>query len=69
MRHTTNSEYAGRDINNLEPIKVDESHEGWGVSGGVGVYARYVADWTPAEVLSIRNQQVLESKELSERPW
>jgi hypothetical protein len=69
LRYTSNSEYQGTDFNNLSPVKVDAPHEGWGVSGGVGVYARYIEDWTPAEVLAIRNWRVLYSKKLSGRQW
>ena len=69
MKYISYSEYRGSDFHNLLPVAEDEPHEGWGVEGGVGVYARYVESWDTPEVLEIKDWKVFYSKELSGREW
>jgi hypothetical protein len=70
MKYTSESVYFGEDFHNLHPFKVDSPFEGlWNSMDGVDVYAKYVDDWSKADVLYIRGSRELYSKELSGRKW
>ena len=68
MRYITESEYLGDGPENLEPLKVDEPHEGWDNETGSSIYARYIDDWNDPEALFIRDFRPLYSNALSGQP-
>lgn len=56
----TESEYRGADYIALEPVRLDEPHEGWGKVTGASVYARYIDEWTE-DYLQIHGWNILYS--------
>ena len=69
QKYMTETEYRGKDFNNLELAKKDEPIVEYGTEDGLALYVRYIDDWDPAEVLSIRGYRVLYSQVMSGWTW
>jgi len=69
MKYLDETEWRGRDLDNMNDIRTGGYGDLYGDGDGVGLYPRYVDYWDPAEVLSIRGYNVLYSHEMSGRTW